>query len=118
MKRSIVLLLLSIALLAGIALAGHHSTPPAPTLIVSCVVCAPGEAISFQGSGYKPKARVQLAIEGPVSYTIVTDVDASGNISVYYGTVLSYDPGSYIVTASAMSGNTLTPLTQTSFTVQ
>ena len=104
--------------LAMFAMAGHQSTAPAPTLTVSCNVCLPGEAIIFRGSGYKSGAHVEVSIQGPVSYTIISTVDSNGNIYVDYGTTLSYDLGSYTVTASAMSGKNLTPLASQSFTVQ
>ena len=104
--------------LALFATAGHQSTAPAPTLTVSCTVCLPGEAIVFQGSGYKSGAHVEISIQGPVSYTIITTVESNGNIYVDYGTTLSYDPGSYLVTASAMSGKNLTLMVGESFTVQ
>jgi hypothetical protein len=118
MKHRSLLLLSSIFFLALFAMAGHRSTALAPTLTVSCPVCLPGEAIIFQGSGYKSGAHVEVSIQGPVSYTIITTVESNGNIYVDYGTSLSYDPGSYHVTASAMSGKSLTPLASQSFTVQ
>ncbi len=117
MKRS-TLILLSAIFLAAFAVAGHQSAGPAPSLTASCVVCAPGEGVVFQGSGYKPKAQVEITIAGPVSYTIITTVDSNGNIYVDYGTILVYDAGSYLVTASAVSGRSITPLAQTSFSVQ
>jgi len=104
--------------LALFARAGHQSAAPAPTLTVSCTVCLPGEAIIFQGSGYKAGAHVEISIQGPVSYTIITTVEPNGNIYVDYGATLSYDPGSYQVTASAISGNKLTLMESQSFTVQ
>ena len=118
MKHRTLLILSSMFSLALFAMAGHRSTAPTPTLTVSCNPCAVGEAIVFQGSGYKSGAHVEISIQGPVSYTIITTVDSNGNIYVDYGTSLAYDAGSYLVTASAMSGKSLTPLVSESFLVQ
>ena len=100
------------------ATAGHQSTTVAPTLEVSCTACVAGQSIVFSGSGFKSRAQVELDIQGPVSYSIITSTDANGNIYVDYGTALSYDAGSYSVVASAISGKTLTPQATQSFSVQ
>src|SRR5260370_16160634 len=99
MKYSTLLILFSMFFFALFAMAGHQSTAPTPTLTVSCTACLAGEAIVFSGSGYKSKSQVQINIQGPVSYSIITTVDSNGNIYVDYGTSLSYGPGQYPVTA-------------------
>src|SRR5436309_3247095 len=104
MKHQALRLMIPMFFVALSANAGHQSTTTAPTLSVSCDPCQAGQAVAFYGTGYKAGAQVEVDVQGPNSYSIVTTVDSTGNISVDFGTTLAYGSGSYLVTASALSG--------------
>ena len=93
------------------------SSSPA-TLIVSCgPTCDAGEPIIYSGTGYKSGAQVELDITGPSPYTLTVKVSKNGAIYADFGTSLTYAPGDYVVTASAISGSSLTFVTASTFTV-
>ncbi len=118
MKQRTLLAFSAIFFLPLLAVAGHQVSSTTPTLEVSCNPCAVGEPIIFAGSGYKSRAQVELDVQGPCPYVMVTEVDTHGNIYVDYGTTLTFDSGSYSVTALAMSGKSLTPMATQTFTVE
>jgi len=97
---------------------GRQPTTSTATLNVSCDPCTGGEAITFYGTGYKSGSKVELDIQGPSSYSIVVTVDSSGNISVNYGSALTFASGGYLATTSAISGKRLIPQASASFSVQ
>jgi hypothetical protein len=108
------LLVATISALAG----GQKTSTVVPTLQASCHSCSPSEAIMFSGSGYKGRSTVILDIQGPASYSISTTSDSNGNIYVSYGTVLTYPAGNYTVTASAVSGKSVSVVATDYFYVQ
>jgi hypothetical protein len=118
MKHQVLRVMLPMLLFTILANGARQSTTPAATLSVSCDPCQVGQAVAFYGTGYKAGSQVEVDIQGPSSYSIVTTVDSNGNISVDYGTTLTYASGGYLVTASAISGKRLIPQTSTSFTVE
>ena len=118
MKHQVLRVMLPMLLLTVMANGARQSNSPAPTLAVSCDPCQVGQAISFYGTGYKAGSQVEVEIQGPSSYTIVTTVDSKGNISVDYGSTLSYASGGYLVTTSAISGKRLIPQASASFSVE
>jgi hypothetical protein len=117
MRQLTALFLLTAFVLALPATAGHGSPAPGPTLIVSCGSCTTTEAITFSGTGYKAGSYVAVDVQGPSSYNIKTRVDSNGNINVDFGTSLAYEAGSYVVTAYAISGKSLTLVATAYFTV-
>lgn len=98
--------------------AKSQTTTTTPTLNVSCDPCQAGEAPVFYGNGYKARSTVQLDIVGPTSYSIMVIVDSSGNFAVDYGTSLSFTTGTYLATASTISGKRLTLQDSVSFSVE
>jgi hypothetical protein len=104
--------------LAMSASAGKPSkTTSGPTLNSSCETCQLGENITFYGAGYKAGTTVLIEVSGPSSYTFSTEADRGGNIYVDFGSLLSYDPGSYSATAMTSSRKTLSPVAVTVFKV-
>ena len=108
MKHRISLIILLLSFFGLFALAGGKATSGAPTVTVNCTVCTANQSLIITGSGYKARSRVQLDIEGAVSYTIVTAADSNGDIYVDFGTTLCYNPGPYVVYASVVSGKSAT----------
>ena len=105
MKHRILLIVSLLSFFGVFTLARGKSTSQAPTVTVSCTDCAATQSLIITGSGYKGRSHVQLDIDGPVSYTIVTAADSNGNIYVDFGTTLCYNPGGYVVYASVVSGS-------------
>jgi hypothetical protein len=105
MKHRILLIISLLSFFGVFGLAGGKNTTPPPTVTVNCTDCSATQSLIITGSGYKGRSRVQLDIDGPVSYTIVTTADSNGNIYVDFGTTLCYNPGGYVVYASVVSGN-------------
>jgi hypothetical protein len=118
MNKRIFKTLILVGALALSAFAGGKRTTTGPTITASCHSCSATDAISFVGSGYKAGTTVMVTVQGPTSYSITTYADSTGSINVYYGTVLSYAPGLYSVSASSVSGKTVTPVAYDSFDVQ
>jgi hypothetical protein len=88
------------------------------TLIVSCgPTCSAGEPIIYSGTGYKSGAQVELDTTGPSPYTLTVKVNKDGTIYADFGTTLTYAPGDYVVTASAISGSNLTFVAASTFAV-
>lgn len=108
MRHRILLIISLLSFFGLFALAGGKPTASAPTVTVNCTDCTANQSLIITGSGYKGRSRVQLDIEGPVSYTIVTSADSKGNIAVDFGTTLCYNPGAYVVYASVVSGGSTT----------
>ena len=104
MRHRILLIISLLSFFSLFALAGGKTPPATPTVAVNCTDCTANQPLIITGSGYKGRSRVQLNIEGPVSYTIVTSADSKGNISFNFGTTLCYNPGDYVVYASVVSG--------------
>ena len=117
MRRTI-LYLLSFLVPITAAMAGRQSSADAVTLAVSCAVCQADEPIIYSGGGYKSKSSVQLDVVGPTSFSIFVKIDADGFFEANFGTALPYQSGDYTVSVSGISGHTLIPLKEISFTVQ
>lgn len=107
MKSTIMLIALTVFTPLAL-LAGKGAGTATPTVTVSCTVCTADQSLVITGSGYKSRSRVQIEIEGPVSYGITTAADSDGNIYLDFGTTLCYNPGGYVVYSSVVSGKSTT----------
>lgn len=104
MRHRIFLIMLLLSFLGVFGLAGGKASSVNPTVTVNCTDCTAGQSLVITGTGYKGRSHVQLDIEGPVSYTVVTAADSNGNIYLDFGTTLCYNPGGYVVYGSVVSG--------------
>ena len=104
MRHQIFLIISLLSFSGVLGLAGGKPTASVPTVTVSCSDCTANQPLIITGSGFKSNSRVQIDIEGPVSYSITTIVGSDGKIAIDFGTTLCYNPGGYVVYASLSSG--------------
>lgn len=120
MKRTLLLVALAISSFLGeFALAGGKPSSSNPTVTVSCTDCTTDQSLIITGTGFKSRSRIQIDIDGPVTYSVTTTADSNGNIALDFGTTLCYNPGGYVVYASVVSGKGATlAATSELFTVE
>ena len=103
MKNTLSLIVLTVSIPLAL-MAGKGASTATPAVTVSCTACTADQSLIITGTGFKSRSRIQIEIEGPVSYSITATADSNGNIAVDFGATLCYNPGSYVVYASVVSG--------------